>query len=89
MKPVRTPALSLLTLGALAVALFVVLSQGRPASAQNATKPAPAWEYKMMTDVNEQSLKSLTEDGWEYVGYLGTGVKGIGTDETLWKHPKK
>jgi hypothetical protein len=48
-----------------------------------------AWEYQVVTDVDDKDAAKLAEEEWSYVGYLGVSKLGSGTDETLWRRPKK
>lgn len=68
--------------GALVAAIgFVAMSQV-PAPVK------PQLDYKVVEDPKEQEIQQLANDGWEYAGYLGQGVKGGGNDQTLWKRCK-
>lgn len=64
------------------LALVVLLGMG-----QKASPSAPRLEYRIANDVQDKDLAQLAEEGWEYAGYLGEGVKGTGNDETLWRRP--
>ena len=68
--------------GALAIA---ALAQA-PSPARAAT---PEWEYRIVDDVEQQRLSELASEGWEYAGYLGIGIKGVGNDQTLWRRSVK
>jgi len=64
--------------------VLTVFALGRP------MEPRPEdveHEYKVVEDVTGERAQELAEDGWEYVGYLGRGVKGQTNDETLWRKP--
>lgn len=57
-----------------------------------AQKSAPAtekWEYSIYDDVDAKKLEKLAADGWEYVGYLGQGMRSSDNDETLWRRKAK
>lgn len=69
---------SLLLGFAVAVLAFVTLGQKAP---EKETK----WEYQVVLDVDDDDVAELSKDGWSYVGYLGTGIQGTGSDETLWR----
>jgi len=78
----RTRTLALgFALGALAT-LALGFAAPRPAT------PAD-WEYQVLVDVDAKDITSMTKDGWEFVGYLGTSVRGANADETLWRREKK
>lgn len=82
MPAARFSSLSLLS--GLAMATTVFLVQGQ--------KPEPATpgvEYRILEDVQAEDLGALVQEGWEFAGYLGLGVKGVGNDETLWKRTKR
>jgi hypothetical protein len=82
MKSVQLHPLSLLA--GCALALVVTLGAGAaPASAPS------EWEYRIVDDVEASDLAKLADEGWEFAGYLGQGVKGTGNDETLWKRAAK
>jgi len=66
-----------------AVALAGSFSLGRT------TQDAKDWEYRIEIDVDENDVKKMAKDGWEFAAYLGTSVRGVGTDETLWRKPKR
>jgi hypothetical protein len=55
---------------------------------KDSTKPIK-WEYSVQDDVNAKSLEKLAADGWEYLGYLGQGMRSSDNDETLWRRPGK
>jgi len=57
-------------------------------SAPRAAAPAD-WDYQVEVDVDAKNIKELTKDGWEFVGYLGTSVRGANADETLWRRERK
>ncbi len=82
MPPTRLHPLSFLSGCALALIAFVALGQ-------KAASPAPSFEYRVVDDVDAKELAKLAGEGWDYAGYLGTGVKGSGNDETLWRRPAK
>ncbi len=75
------PASLLAGFGTAALAL-VVMSQ-KPAPS------APKWEHQVVSDVSIEVAQRLANEGWEYVGYLGTGTLGASNDETLWRKPAK
>jgi hypothetical protein len=82
MSPTRLHPLSLLSGCALALLVFVALGQKDPT-------PTTSFEYRVVDDVDAKELAKLAGEGWDYAGYLGTGVKGSGNDETLWRRPAK
>jgi hypothetical protein len=41
--------------------------------------------YRIVDDVRAAELEKLADEGWEFEGYLGRGVKGADNDETLWR----
>ncbi len=82
MKSVRLQPLSFLAGCALTLLAFVAMGQ-------KASAPAPHLEYRVVDDVEAKELARLADEGWEFAGYLGTGVKGSGNDETLWQRPAK
>ncbi len=87
MKPVSLHPFSFLAGSGLAVIALVGMGQkATPAAAGNA---APSFEYRIVGDVEAKELAKLADEGWDYAGYLGTGVKGSGNDETLWRRPAK
>ena len=51
--------------------------------------PRADYEYQVLVDAEAKVITGLTKDGWEYVGYLGTSVRGANADETLWRREKK
>jgi hypothetical protein len=66
------------------LALVAFLAMGQAASPKG-----PAWEYKIVDDVNSDKANELARDNWEYAGYLGEGTRGSSNDETLWRRPAK
>ena len=86
MKPVRLHPFSFLAGCALALLAFTAMAQKAAAPAAAASASA---EYKIVDDVEAKDLARLASEGWEYAGYLGTGVKGSGNDETLWRKSSK
>jgi len=56
---------------------------------QKAATSGPSVEYRIVADVEAKDLVKLAEEGWEFAGYLGQGIKGSGNDETLWRRPVK
>lgn len=82
MHAARFSVLPLLSGMAMASAVFLVQGQK--------TEPAtPGVEYRILEDVQAEDLGALVQEGWEFAGYLGLGVKGVGNDETLWKRTKR
>jgi hypothetical protein len=78
----RSPAPKFLLAG-FGLALLVTYALGQ------AAPPAKAhFEYRIVQDVSAAELTQLANEGWEYAGYLGEGVKGQGNDETLWRRPQ-
>jgi hypothetical protein len=67
----------------------VVATLGALAFAQSSPTAKPKAEYKVVDDVSEGEANQLADDGWEYAGYLGHGVKGASNDQTLWKRAAK
>jgi hypothetical protein len=59
------------------------------AFAQKAEKTTTQYEYRVIEDVEGPALNGLAEQGWEFAGYLGQGVKGVGNDQTLWRRPTR
>lgn len=74
----------LLLLTAAALGLIVGVSLAQKPGTQR-----PGFEYRIIDDVEDKDLIRLSEQGWEYAGYLGQGVKGTNNDETLWRRPVK
>lgn len=74
-----------LFLPAIAIALTMTYALG---ASTGGAPPTADFEYRIAQDVDEDELEELAEDGWEYVGYLGRGVKGQANDETLWRKPR-
>jgi hypothetical protein len=70
------------------LALAAVAFFGLGLAQKDNTKPMK-WEYSIQGDVNEKALEKLAADGWEYVGYLGQGMRSSDNDETLWRRPGK
>ena len=79
----RRPHLTSLMAGA-GIALITCVALGQKPAA-----PRPSLEYRIIEDVQAEDLNKLADQGWEYAGYLGQGVKGDGNDETLWRRPQK
>lgn len=52
-------------------------------------RPATTFEYKIVTDPEDEDVISLAEDGFEFVGYLGKNKRGSQIDDTLWRREKK
>ena len=50
-----------------------------------AAEKGPKWDYHLVTDPSQSDLDSLTEDGWEYAGYLGRNSRGQTNDDVLFK----
>lgn len=81
MSNVRLHPFSLLAGLALATIVFLGLGQA-------AASPTRL-EYKIVDDVTEKELRQLSDEGWEFAGYLGQSTRGTSSDETLWKRPAK
>ena len=77
----RLHPLSLFT-GSVLALLALVAARHTPVAAES-------WEYRIKTNVDQEEIEELAEDGWSYGGYLGTSAKGASSDETLWKRPAK
>lgn len=69
------------------VGLGLVLGATR-APGQAAAPAQARYEHRIVQDVSAAELAELAGEGWEYVGYLGQGVKGEGNDETLWRRAR-
>lgn len=82
MKSVKLQPFSLLAGCALTLLAVVAM-------AQKAAPSAPSFEYRIVDDVDAKELAKLADEGWEFGGYIGTGVKGSGNDETLWRRSSK
>lgn len=82
MKPLHVHPPSLLAGCALTVLASLLLAQATPA-------PRTTWEYKIVDDPGESELRQLSDDGYEYAGYLGLGVRGVSNDQTLWRRARK
>jgi hypothetical protein len=80
MKSARFHPLSLLAGCGLALIAFVGLGL-RPAAAK------PDWEYDIADDIDQGDANKLAKESWEYVGYLGRGIKSADNDQTLWRRP--
>ncbi len=72
---------SIVTGGAVAVAILSLSGFNQP---QEAMK----WDFKMTTKHNDKVLESLSDDGWDYAGYLGESPLGGGEAVGLWRRPK-
>lgn len=77
------PHLTSLMAGA-GIALITCVALGQKPAA-----PRPSIEYRILDDVQADDLNKLADQGWEFAGYLGQGVKGTGNDETLWRRQAK
>jgi hypothetical protein len=81
MKNVRLHPLSFLAgLGLAAVAFVGLGLRSGPV--------ADEWEYRIENDVDAKDVDGLARDGWEFAGYLGSGIKSADNDETLWRKKK-
>ena len=82
MQSFRLPSLAFVSGLVLASATWFGMTQ------KNAT-PTEKWEYSIQDDVNAKALERLAADGWEFVGYLGQGMRSSDNDETLWRRKAK
>lgn len=70
-------------LGALVLAgAFALVSLAAPQAA------GPKWEFKIVTDPDQDDVRQLGKDGWQYAGYLGRNVRGSSVDDGLWQKAK-
>ncbi len=84
MQLLRNSSLAFLAGLGLAAVTFLALGLAQ----KDSTKPMK-WEYSVQDDVDAKALAKLATDGWEYVGYLGQGMRSSDNDETLWRRPAK
>lgn len=82
LQSLRSPSIAFVTGVALTtVTLFGAAQKSAPASVK--------WEYAIYDDVTAKQLEKLNAEGWEYVGYLGQGMRSSDNDETLWRRQGK
>lgn len=81
MQATRNPVLAFLS-GAALCALGVLALALRPA-------PPADWEYRVLINPTEKEIGQATDDGWEYVGFLGQSTKGPSMDQSLWRRPEQ
>jgi hypothetical protein len=56
-----------------------------------AARPAPPvdYEYRILSNPTEKDVADVTDEGWEYVGFLGQSTRGPSIDQSLWRRPEK
>ena len=81
MRSNRTSLVPFLSGAALCAAIFLTMAQ-KPAGPVD-------YEYRILTNPTEKEVVEATDDGWEYVGFLGQSTRGPSIDQSLWRRPEK
>lgn len=84
MKSLQLHSASVFAGCGIAALALLLMSQTPPPSASKG-EHGVKWGHKVVNDMSTEDAQRLADDGWEYVGYLGTGTRGASNDETLWK----
>jgi len=81
MRKTATPVVPFLSGAALSLVVFLSLAQ-KPAGPVD-------YEYQILSNPTEKEVQEATDDGWEYVGFLGQSTRGPSIDQSLWRRPEK
>jgi len=81
MRSPRIQAVPFLSGAALCAAVVLAMAQ-KPAAPVD-------WEYEVLENPSQKEIVEQTDQGWQYVGFLGQSTRGPSIDRSLWRRPAK